>query len=105
MKLINKFSDMLKMGKRKAGDDAKKYLDRAENEPGKAKADLKLAIFYENRGEAEKALKEYLLTGALFSRKGQYAQALTVYKHILNQNPNLDKIALKIGEIYGKMGN
>jgi len=104
MKLVNKFREVLKTGKGKTGNNAEKASDRAENELGKAKASLKLAKFYEERGEAEKALKEFLLTAASFSRKGQYPQALTIYKHILKQNPNLDKIALKIGEIYGKMG-
>ena len=104
MKFINKFSDILKMGKGKAGNDAEKYLDQAEREPGNDKAHLKLAKFYEKRGEAGKALQEYLQTAASLSRNGHYPQALTIYKHILKQNPNLDKIALKIGEIYGKMG-
>jgi tetratricopeptide (TPR) repeat protein len=102
MKLINKFIDVLKTGK--AGNNAEKYADRAANDLGKAKAALKLAQIYEKMGEAEKALKEYLLAATSFSRNGHYPQALTVYKHILKQNPNLDKIALKIGEIYGKMG-
>ena len=104
MKLINKFIDVLKTGKGKAGNNAEKYVDHAANDLGKAKAALKLAQFYEKMGEAEKALKEYLLAAASFSRNGHYPQALTIYKHILKQNPNLDKIALKIGEIYGKMG-
>ena len=104
MGFINKFSDILKIGKGKAGYDAEKYLDRVEKEPGNAKANLKLAKFYEKRGETEKAIKEYLLTAASFSRNGHYPQALTVYKHILIQNPAFDKIELKIAEIYGKMG-
>jgi tetratricopeptide (TPR) repeat protein len=104
MKFINKLSDVLKIGKGKAGYDAEKYLDRVEQEPGNAKADLKLAKFYEKRGEAGKALKEYLLAAASFSRNGHYPQALAVYKHILQQNPTLDKIELKIAELYGKMG-
>jgi len=104
MGFINKFSDILKMRKEKAGCDAEKYLDQAEKGPGNDKAHLKLAKFYEKRGEAGKAVKEYLQTAASFSRNGHYPQALTVYKHILKQNPNLDKIELKIAEIYGKMG-
>jgi tetratricopeptide (TPR) repeat protein len=104
MKLVNKFNDILKMGNGKADTDAEKRLTRAVNGPGIAKADLKLAKIYEKRGEAEKALKEYLLTAASFSRNGHYSQALNIYKHVLEQNPNLDKVALKIGEIYGKMG-
>ena len=104
MKFINKFSDILKIGRGKAGNDAEKYLDHAEKDPGNEKAHLKLAKFYEKRGEAEKAFKEYILMAASFSRNGHYPQALTVYKHILKQNPTLDKIELKIAEIYGKMG-
>jgi thioredoxin-like negative regulator of GroEL len=104
MKFINKFIDVLKTGKVKAGIKAEKYLDRAANDLGKTKAALKLAQIYEKGGEAEKALKEYLLAAVSFSRNRDYPQALTVYKHILKQNPNLDKVALKIGETYGKMG-
>ncbi len=104
MKVVNRFRDVLKTIKGKAGNNAEKSFDRAADELGNAKGDLKLAQFYEKKGETEKALKEYLLTAASFSRNGHYPQALTVYKHILKQNPNLNKIALKIGEIYGKMG-
>lgn len=104
MGFINKFNYILKIGKGKAGDNAEKYLDHTEKQLGNAKAPLKLAKFYEEKGEAEKALKEYLLAAAAFSRNGHYPQALTVYKHILKQNPTLDKIELKIAELYGKMG-
>jgi tetratricopeptide (TPR) repeat protein len=104
MRFIARFSDILKMGKGKAGDDAEKYLDHAENQSGNAKAQLKLAKFYEKRGEAEKALKEYLLAAASLFRNEHYSQALTVYKHILRQNPALDKVESKIAELYGKMG-
>jgi tetratricopeptide (TPR) repeat protein len=90
MKLINKFIDVLKTGK--AGNNAEKYADRAANDLGKAKAALKLAQIYEKMGEAEKALKEYLLAATSFSRNGHYPQALTVYKHILKQNPNVEKM-------------
>jgi len=104
MGFINKFSDILKMGKGKAGYDAEQYLDHAEKQPGNAQAHLKLAKFYEKRMEAEKALKEYLVAAASFSRNGHYPESLTVYKHILKQNPTLDKIESKIAELYVKMG-
>ena len=104
MRFINKFINILKIGKEKSGCDAEKYLDHAGKQPGNAKAHLKLAKFYEKRREAEKALKEYLLAASSFSRNEHYPQALTVYKHILKQNPTLDKIELKTAELYGKMG-
>jgi len=104
MKFINKFSDILKMGRGKDGYDPEKYLDHAEKHPGNAKDHLKFAKFYEKRGEPGKALKECLLAASSFSRSGHYPQAINIYKHILKQNPNLDKIALKIAELYRKMG-
>ena len=105
MKFINKFSGILKIGKGKAGYDVEKYLDHVEKDPGNTKAHLKLAKFYEKKGETEEAIKEYLLTASSFYRDGLYPQALTVYKYILKRNPALDKIELKIAEIYGKMGS
>ena len=104
MKYIKKFRDIFKKGEGKAGYDAEKYLDHAEKQSGNAEDHLKLANSYENRGEAEKALMEYLLAAASLSRNGHYPHALTVYKHVLKQNPNLDKIAFKMAELYGKMG-
>jgi tetratricopeptide (TPR) repeat protein len=104
MKFINKFSGILKIGKGKAGCDVEKYLDRVDKEPGNTKAHLKLAKSYEKRGEMGEATKEYLLAAASFTRSGHYPQALTVYKHILKENPSLDRVELKIAELYGKMG-
>ena len=104
MKFLDKFSDVLKIGKGKAGFDVEKYLDRADKEPGNTEAHLKLAKSYEKRGEMGEATKEYLLAAASFTRNGHYPQALTVYKHILKGSPNLDRVEMKIAEIYGKMG-
>jgi len=104
MKFINKFNKILKTGKGKAGYDPEKYVDYAEIRSGNAQDHLKLADFYEKYGQAEKFLKECLLAAASFSRNGRYPEAVTIYKHILEQNPNLPKIALKIAELYRKMG-
>lgn len=105
MKFINKFSGILKIGKGKGGYDVERYLDRVDKEPGNTKAHLKLAKSYERRRETEQAIKEYLPAAASFTGNGHYPQALTVYKHILKLDPTLDKVELKIAEIYGKMGS
>lgn len=70
MGFIDKFSDILKIGRGKGGYDAEKYLDRDEKEPGNAKAHLKLAKIHEKGGKREEAIKEYLLTAASFSGMG-----------------------------------
>ena len=104
MKFIDKFSGILKIGKDKTGYDVEKYLNQGDKEPGNTTAHLKQAKLYEKRGKNEDATKEFLLAAASLTRNGHYPQALTIYKHIVKLNPTLDKVELKIAEIYAKMG-
>jgi pentatricopeptide repeat protein len=104
MGFINKFNDVLKMGKAKVAHTAKKYSDRVGRDPGITIDHLKLAKSYEKRGEVEKALQEYLVIAESFSQNGRYPEALALYKHILKTKPSMDKIRLKIAKLYRKMG-
>ena len=104
MKFIDKFSGILKIGKAKPGYDVERYLDQEGKEPGNTTTHLKQAKSYEKGGKPEEAAKEYLLGAASLTRSGHYPQALTIYKHVLKLNPMLDKVELKIAEIYAKMG-
>jgi tetratricopeptide (TPR) repeat protein len=104
MGLIDKFSDILKVGKAKPERDAENYLDLVQKEPGNAKAHLKLAEFYQKKGEKQKSISEYLLAADIFAKNSFYARAMAIYKQLPKQDPSLDHVYLKIADIYRKMG-
>jgi tetratricopeptide (TPR) repeat protein len=104
MGLIGKFSGILKTGKANPEHDAKKYLDLVKKEPGNAKAHLKLAEFFQRKGEKQKAISEYLLAADIFAKNSFYARAMAIYKQLPKQDPSLDHVYLKIADIYRKMG-
>ena len=91
------------MGKGKTAHDAERTSDPFPKGWQNAEAHVKLAQSYQERGEMEKAITEYLLAGDILSQNGLYPQALAIYKEILKQSPLLEEVELKVAEIYGKM--
>jgi tetratricopeptide (TPR) repeat protein len=104
MGLIGKFGSIWKTGKTKPEVDAEKYLDLVRKEPGNAKAHLKLAEFFQRKGDKQKAISEYLLAADIFAKNSFYARAMAIYKQLPKQDPSLDHVYLKIADIYRKMG-
>ena len=104
MGLIDKFSDIMKGGRSKQSLDGEKYLDLVLKEPGNAKAHLKLAEFYQKKGEKQKSISEYLQAADIFAKNSFYARAMAIYKQLPKQDPSLDHVYLKIADIYRKMG-
>jgi len=109
MRLVDRFGNFLKPGKRAKDEKAKekaqeKYLELVHKEPENAKAHMKLAEIYQKSGDKPKAVEEYLMAADIFAKNNFYARAMAVYKQVPKQNPSLDHVYLKIADIYKKMG-
>jgi len=105
--MFDKISDLVKKMKSAPGNgsgSADYYSDLVVKEPGNAKAHLKLAEFYQRKGDKQKAVSEYLLAAEIFMKNNFYARAMAIYKQIPKQDPSLDHVYLKIADIYRKMG-
>jgi len=107
MGLFDKVNDLVKKMKSGPGNGSSSvehYADLVAKEPGNAKAHLKLAEFYQRKGDKQKAISEYLLAAEIFMKNNFYARAMAIYKQIPKQDPSLDHVYLKIADIYRKMG-
>ena len=101
---LNEFVKKVKPGPANGSNGVDQYLDLLIKEPGNAKAHLKMAEFYQRKGEKQKAISEYLLAAEIFMKNNFYARAMAIYKQIPKQDPTLDHVYLKIADIYRKMG-
>jgi pentatricopeptide repeat protein len=107
MGLFDKINELIKKVKPAPGNGsggADYYSDLVVKEPGNAKAHLKLAEYYQRKGDKQKAIGEYLLAAEIFMKNNFYARAMAIYKQIPKQDPSLDHVYLKIADIYRKMG-
>ncbi len=106
--MFDKINDLVKKVKSGSGNgssgSADYYADLVVKEPGNAKAHLKLAEFYQRKGDKQRAVSEYLLAAEIFMKNNFYARAMAIYKQIPKQDPSLDHVYLKIADIYKKMG-
>jgi tetratricopeptide (TPR) repeat protein len=101
--LITKLSCLGKKGNREPSNDLEKYQELVKREPCNPNAHLKLARIYEKKGARQQASAEYFLAAEVFFRNGLYPDALAIYKRILEQDPSLDQIRLKIANTYQKI--
>lgn len=101
---LNEWVKKVKPGPANGSSSVDQYMDLLVKEPGNAKAHLKLAEFYQRKGEKQKAISEYLLAAEIFMKNNFYARAMAIYKQIPKQDPTLDHVYLKIADIYRKMG-
>jgi pentatricopeptide repeat protein len=101
---LNELVKKVKPGPVNGSSGPEQYMDLLIKEPGNAKAHLKLAEFYQRKGEKQKAISEYLLAAEIFMKNNFYARAMAIYKQIPKQDPTLDHVYLKIADIYRKMG-
>ncbi len=104
MGIVDKLGSLLKKGKPKSQEPIDRYLTLVKKEPGNAMAHLKLAEFYQKKGDKKKAIAEYLLAAEIFLKNQFYARAMAIYKQVPKQDPSLDHVYLKIADIYRKMG-
>jgi len=101
---LNELVKKVKASPANGSNGVDQYLDLLVKEPGNAKAHLKMAEFYQRKGDKQKAISEYLLAAEIFMKNNFYARAMAIYKQIPKQDPNLDHVYLKIADIYRKMG-
>jgi len=102
-RLVTKFSYPSKEEEPETSNELEKYQDLAKREPWNPGAHLKLAKIYEKKGRRQQAFAEYFLVAEIFFRNGLYPNALAIYKRILEQDPSLDQIKLKIANTYQKI--
>ena len=104
MGFLGKFGDLFKNGKPQ-GDPKEKYLDDlAKKDPENANTHVKLAEFYQKKGEQQKAISEYLLAADIYSKTQFYSRAIAIYKQISKKDPLLEYVYLKMAEIYREKG-
>jgi tetratricopeptide (TPR) repeat protein len=101
---LNELVKKVKPGPANGSNSLAQYMDLLVKEPGNAKAHLKMAEFYQRKGDKQKAISEYLLAAEIFMKNNFYARARAIYKQIPKQDPTLDHVYLKIADIYRKMG-
>jgi tetratricopeptide (TPR) repeat protein len=101
---IRKLFYLFRKEKWRAQAEIQNYLEQIKKEPGNTKARLKLADLYRKKGEAEKAIAEYLRAAEICWRKALYPQAMAIYKGIQKQNLSSEQVNLKMAEIYRKRG-
>ena len=102
-RLITKLNCLGKKRNWETSNDLEKYQELAKREPCNPNAHLNLARIYEKKGARQQAFAEYFLVAEIFFRNGLYPNALAIYKRILEQDPSLDQIKLKIANTYQKI--
>jgi len=102
-RLITKLNCLGKKRNWETSNDLEKYQELAKREPCNPNAHLKLARIYEKKGARQQAFAEYFLVAEIFFRNGLYPNAMAIYKRILEQDPSLDQIKLKIANTYQKI--
>jgi len=100
---IARLSYLGKKEKWETSNDLEKFQELAKREPWNPSTHLKLARIYEKKGGRQQAFAEYFLVAEIFFRNGLYSNALAIYKRILEQDPSLDQIKLKIANTYQKI--
>ncbi len=102
-RLITKLSYQGKKEEWETPNDLERYQELAKREPWNPSAHLKLARIYEKKGGSQQAFAEYFLVAEIFFRSGLYPNALAIYERILEQDPSLDQVKLKIANTYQKI--
>lgn len=104
IKMLSKISALFIKRKGKEAELLHQLKEQVNQDPGNARAHLKLAEVYQKMGEKRKAISEYLLAAEIFAKNNQYAEAMAIYKQVPKQDPSLDHVYLKIADIYRRMG-
>ena len=105
-KLLMTVTGLSCLGKKEkweTSNDLEKFQELAKRETWDPSTHLKLARIYEKKGGKQQAFAEYFLVAEIFFRNGLYPNALAIYERILEQEPSLDQIKLKIANTYQKI--
>ncbi len=102
--LLSQISLFFGRGRKESSENLQPYLERVSREPMNANAHLKMAVIYHKDGEKEKARSEYLRAADIFCGAEQYNKGAAIYNMILQREPNLESVNLKLADTYKKMG-
>ncbi len=102
--LLAQISLLFGSGKKKSQENLQPYLELVSKEPMNAVAHLKVAEIYQKQGEKKMARSEYLRAADIFCGAEQYNKGAAIYNMILQQEPNLEFVNLKLADTYKKMG-
>jgi tetratricopeptide (TPR) repeat protein len=102
--LLSQFIPFFRGNNRKTSQKMRSLLEQIIENPMNAHAHLKVADIYQENGEKQKALAQYLKAAEIFCNTEQYPKGLAIYTRVLKENPQLELVKLELADIYKKMG-
>jgi len=102
--LLSQISLFFRRGKREKPSNLQSFLELVNREPMNAKAHLKMAEIYQKNGEKKNARSEYLRAADIYCNAEEYNKGAAIYIRVLQQEPGLEFVNLKLADIYRKMG-
>jgi tetratricopeptide (TPR) repeat protein len=106
-KIKNLFSQMslfFRRGKGERSNNLQSFLEKVDREPMNANAHLKMAEIYQKNGEKKNARSEYLKAADIFCNAEEYNKGAAIYSKVLQEEPEMEFVNLKLADIYRKMG-
>lgn len=101
---LSQIGSLFRRDKMEAQKKLQSFLEQAEREPMNATASLKAAEIYQQFGEKQNALSQYLRAAELFCDSEQYHKGLAIYTKVLKENPECELAKLQLADNYKKMG-
>ncbi len=101
---LAQISLFFRSGKEKSSRDLQPFLELVSREPMNANAHLRMAEIYDKQGEKKKARSEYLRAAEIFCDSEQYNKGAAIYSKMLQEEPSLEFVNLRLADIYKKMG-
>ena len=95
---------VFKKGKGKLSRDILTLRASASREPANGFLRLRIAERYQQLGEKQNAIAEYLKAAELFCNIGYYHRGAAIYKKILKEGPDLELVKIRLADTYKKMG-
>ena len=108
------------LGEAIKGDDTliERYARLVARNPGNAVLHYNLAVFFQEKGDLDRAIGEYKESlrieprnsfarynlGLAYQRKGERSAALREYQSVLNQNPQYGRAHYALGRLYEEFG-
>ncbi len=102
--LLSQIGLLFQREEKKSERNLKPFLGKANREMMNANAHLKRAELFEKNKERKNARLEYLKAAEIFCNTEQYKKGAAIYSKILQQEPDLEFVHLKLADINKKMG-
>jgi tetratricopeptide (TPR) repeat protein len=101
---LSQFIPFFRGNNKKTSQKMRSFLEQIIENPMNAHAHLKVADIYQENGEKQKALSQYLKAAEIFCDTEQYPKGLAIYTRVLKENPQQELVKLELADIYKKMG-